>query len=57
MPKTDKNRILYVLRYLMDNTDDDHTVSLRDIANHLESIGIEAHVRTIEKDIGALITS
>ncbi len=55
MPKTDKNRILYVLRYLMDNTDDDHTASLRDIANHLESIGIKAHVRTIEKDIGALI--
>ncbi len=55
MPKTIKNRILYILRYLMDNTDDDHTVSHTDIAEYLATLGIVVNVRTIDEDIKALV--
>ncbi len=49
-----KNRILLMLEYLWDNTDEAHTVSLADITRHLESHGITADPRTLRKDIAQL---
>lgn len=55
MPKTDRYRALYVLKYLMDYTDDEHTASLNDIVIYLNSKGMQPHPRTVDEDIKALI--
>lgn len=54
MPKTDKYRIIHILRYLLDNTDEEHPATVSDIKEHLEKIHIDAIPRTIREDIGAL---
>lgn len=38
----EKNRPLYVFKYLWDNTDEDHPAIINDILAHLESNGIHA---------------
>lgn len=55
MPKIDRYRALYVLKYLMDYTDDEHTASLNDIVIYLNSKGMQPHPRTVDEDIKALI--
>ena len=54
MPKTDKYRALYVLKYLMDNTDEEHSASLNDIVAYLQELGFAPHPRTVDEDIKAL---
>lgn len=54
MPKTEKYRVLYVLKYLMDNTDEEHTASTNEIVAYLQDIGINPHRRTVVEDIKAL---
>lgn len=52
-----KPRILYVLRYLWENTDDEHYTTITDILSYLESVGISANRRTIPSDIVSLINA
>ena len=54
MPKTDRFRALYVLKYLWEHTDEEHPVTLAQIQTHLSAQGIEAIPKTIDGDIAAL---
>ena len=54
MPKTDRFRALYVLKYLWEHSDEEHPVTLVQIQNHLSELGIEAIPKTIDGDITAL---
>lgn len=54
MPKTDRFRALYVLKYLWEHTDKEHPVTLAQIQTHLSAQGIEAIPKTIDGDITAL---
>ena len=54
MPKTDRFRALYVLKYLWENTDEDHPTTLVQIQNYLADLEIEAISKTIDGDISAL---
>lgn len=49
-----KSRILLVLKYLYENTDDSHSVSIVDILLYLESEGISANRHTIPHDVEQL---
>ena len=49
-----KSRILYLLKYLHENSDDSHPVSSIDIMNYLSEQGIKMHRTTINSDIGHL---
>lgn len=50
------NRILLVLKYLWETTDEEHTVSLADITAYLQGCGIpKPDARTLRKDIDQLI--
>ena len=55
MPKVEKYRALYVLKYLLDNTDEEHTASLNDIVTYLQQFGVQPHPRTVDEDIKALV--
>ena len=44
MPKIDRFRVLYVLKYLWEHTDEEHPVTLAQIQIHLSEQGIEAMV-------------
>ena len=54
MPQTDRFRALYVLKYLWEHTDEDHSVTLAQIQTHLSEQGIESIPKTIDGDISAL---
>ena len=54
MPKKDRQRALYVLKYLWEHTDEDHPVTLVQLQNHLSELGIDAISKTIDGDITAL---
>ena len=54
MPKTDRFRALYVLKYLWEHTDEEHPVTLVQLQTHLSEQGIEAISKTIDGDITAL---
>ena len=54
MPRTDRFRALYVLKYLWEHTDEEHPVTLAQIQIHLSEQGIEAISKTIDGDIIAL---
>jgi hypothetical protein len=54
MPKTDRFRALYVLKYLWEHTDEEHPVTLAQFQTHLSVQGIEAIPKTIDGDITAL---
>lgn len=47
----DKNRPLYIFKYLWDNTDEDHPAIINDILAHLETNGIHASRKTIAADL------
>ena len=52
--RIDRFRALYVLRFLWENTDEDHPVTLVQIQNYLAELEIEAIPKTIDTDIAAL---
>ena len=56
MPKasSQKLKILYVMEYLVRNTDEEHSVSISQIAEYLESHDIAAQRKTLYDDIEAL---
>lgn len=54
MPQIDRFRTLYVLKYLWENTDEEHAVTLVQIQKYLSQLGIEAISKTIDTDIAAL---
>ena len=55
MPKTDRFRALYVLKYLWEISSEEHPVTLVQIQQHLsETMGIEAIPKTIDRDISEL---
>lgn len=47
----EKNRPLYVFKYLWDNTDEEHPAIINDILAHLEANGIHASRKTIAADL------
>ena len=49
-----KLKILYILDYLMENTDEDNMVSVKDIISYLEQNGITAERKSVYSDIEAL---
>ena len=49
------SRILYVLKYLQEQTDEQHPASIRQILDYLEQQGMTAHRRTIAGDIQTLL--
>lgn len=50
----EKNRPLYILKYLLDNTDEDHPAIINDILFHLEEKGIHATRKTVATDLAEL---
>lgn len=54
MPNTETKRTLTILRYLRENTDDDHLVTTTQILDHLNEQGITTTRQTVTKDIAAL---
>lgn len=57
MPKSENQKLktLYVAKFFMENSDENHYVSARDIIDYLnEECGIEAERRSIYRDIAAL---
>ena len=56
--KTNKSRMLFILRYLMQNTNEDHMVSLSDLTDICEDNGFgRPNRRTIISDIRELTES
>ena len=56
--KTNKSRMLFILRYLMQNTNEDHMVSLSDLTNICDANGFgRPNRRTIISDIRELTES
>ena len=56
MPKSDsKSRILYIYRILVEETDSEHQITIQQIIDRLEEIGITAYRKTIQSDIEQLI--
>ena len=50
------NRTLLILKYLWENTDDEHSVSFADIGSYLETNGLKRpDSRTLKEDISQLI--
>lgn len=58
MPKTknQKLKILYVAKYLLENSDENHPVVTDKIVDYLEKCGISAEKRSVYKDINVLAT-
>ena len=54
MPNTETKRTLTLLRYLRENTDDDHPATLAQLLDHLREQGISTTRQTVAKDIAAL---
>lgn len=58
VPADSKSRILHTYKYLLDNTDEDHPATIKDITAYLNSVGIEigteAGRKTISYDIEEL---
>ena len=50
-----KSRILYIKRFLEEQTDEEHPATIADILSYLSSVGIAAHSRTVMLDIEQLI--
>lgn len=56
MPKSDsRSRILYIYRILVEETDSEHQITIQQIIDRLEEIGITAYRKTIQSDIEQLI--
>lgn len=46
-----KNRALYIFRFLWENTDEEHPAIIKDILEHLESKGIHSNRKTVATDL------
>lgn len=51
-----KLKLLYIIKYLSENTDEEHSVSTPEIISYLEANGISAERKSIYTDIDALIS-
>lgn len=49
-----KNRALYIFRFLWENTDEEHPAIIKDILEHLESKGIHSNRKTVAEDLSEL---
>ena len=47
MPKTDRFRALYVLKYLWEHTDEEHPVTLAQVQDHLSEQGMDANTQLL----------
>ncbi len=54
MPVINKNRVLYILNYLREWSDEEHPKTTTEIMEHLSSIGIDAGRKTVANDIEQL---
>lgn len=56
MPRSFNQKLkpFYVMNYLLENTDEEHTVTVNQIIAHLEAQGISAERKSIYSDIEAL---
>ena len=54
MPNTVKNRVLYILKYLQEQTDEEHPKTTTEIIEYLSANGIEAGRKTVADDITQL---
>ncbi len=56
MPKSEnqKQKLLYIAKYLMENTDENHAVSTPQLISYLNSVGIKAERKSIYNDIDTL---
>ena len=56
MPRSFNQKLkpFYVMNYLLENTDEEHTVTVNQIITHLEAQGISAERKSIYSDIEAL---
>lgn len=52
-----KSRILFLLRYLFENTDDEHAVSTNDLIAILAWNGFSANRKTVRDDVEMLCES
>ncbi len=50
----DKNRPLYILKYLWDHTDENHPAVIADFLTHLAECGIQTNRKTIAADLVTL---
>lgn len=46
-----KNRPLHIIRYLWDNTDEEHPATIKDICAYLESKGVTPNRKTVAADL------
>lgn len=49
------DRVIYILRYLYEYTDDEHYATVHQLLDHLEKLGIHSHRQTVISDIGELV--
>ncbi len=54
MTSNQKLKPLYIMDYLLQHSDEDHPVTMKQIIAHLESIGISAERKSVYSDIEAL---
>ena len=52
-----KNRAIYIFKYLWDNTDEEHPATTADIIAHLASLGISTTRKTVADDVTELQNS
>lgn len=52
--KPSKSRIIFLLRYLFENTDDNHAVSTSELIKILEENGFSANRKTVRDDVEML---
>lgn len=49
-----KNRAIYVFKYLWDHTDEEHPATTKDIIAHLATLGISTTRKTVAEDVAEL---
>ena len=56
MPKSEKQKqkILYILKFLYENSDEEHTLTVNDIIAKLDEYDISAERRSVYRDIQTL---
>ncbi|MDD4492786.1 MAG: WYL domain-containing protein [Eubacteriales bacterium] len=54
MPSENKSRLLYIMKYLWEQTDENHPVTIADIMAHLDGMNIKTNRKTVSDDIEQL---
>ena len=54
MPAETKNRVLYILKFLREHTDENHPTTIHEINDYLHELGIAAGRKTVADDIEQL---